>query len=385
VAIFITGCTGFLGSYVVARLLRQHDERLLLLVRSKSKLQAEQRLWHALQLHMDFDEFSGYLRRNVELFLGDITEPRCGLTPQAYERLIDASDSVIHIAASLNRRSERTCANVNLRGTLEVINLARAAHERHGLRRFSDVSTTAVAGERNRELVQEDAAIDWQRRDYDPYARTKKFCEHMVETLLPDVPTSVFRPSTVIGDSRSGATTQFDMLRALLSLARAKLLPLRPDARHDIVPADYVGQAIADIHLMHAPRHRIYHLSAGEGAETHRTLMQRMEVDGRRLPHVFVPGLEKPFGWAVNRLASTPRALGLSRPASLLKVFWPYVVFDTVFDNRRVVQELGYAPPSFVDYATPVLEFALRNGFEYPYQPWPEAAASATEVSPSPL
>ena len=35
--------------------------------------------------------------------------------------------------------------------------------------------------------VHEDTAIDWARSDYDPYARTKKFCEHMVQQLLPDV------------------------------------------------------------------------------------------------------------------------------------------------------------------------------------------------------
>jgi hypothetical protein len=58
--------------------------------------------------------------------------------------------------------------------------------------------------------------------------------------------------------------------------------------------------------------------------------------------------------------------------ASLLKVFWPYVVYDTVFDNRRVVEELGHAPKPFSEYAGPVLDFALEQGFRYPYAPWPE-------------
>jgi thioester reductase-like protein len=363
-------------------LLRAHAPRLQLLVRATSALEAEQRLWKALQLHMEFDEFEQHLRTRIELFLGDITLPGCGLAARARERLIDGCESVIHIAAALNRRSERLCTNVNLRGTLEVIQIARAAHQRKRLRRFSDVSTTAVAGERSSELVQEDSAIDWQRRDYDPYARTKKFCEHMLETLLADVPRTVFRPATVIGDSRFGATTQFDMLRALLSLARARLLPLRPEARHDIVPADYVGRAIADIHQREAPRYSIYHLSAGERSETHRELMQRLRVHGRPLPHLFLPGLEAAFGLALNTLAATPRGLGLSGSASLLRVFWPYVVFDTVFDNRRVVEELGEAPPAFSDYAPRVIDFALEHGFSYPYRPWPERALR-DEVVPS--
>jgi thioester reductase-like protein len=382
-AVFVTGATGYLGSYVVARLLQAHDTRLALLVRAKDMREAEQRLWRALQLHMPFAQFERYLRGRVDVYLGDITLPRCGLSEREYARLVAASDSIIHIAASLNRRSARLCLNVNLRGTLEVVQLARAAHVAHGLRRFSDVSTTAVAGERRHELVEEDDAIDWERRDYDPYARTKKFCEHMVETLLPDVPTTVFRPSTVIGDTRFGATTQFDMLRAVLTLARMKVLPLQPDARHDIVSADYVGNAIADIHQSPRPKHRIYHLSAGEASETHQQMMERLRIGGRALPHVFLPALETPFGRAVSALAITPRSLGVSGAASLLHVFWPYVVFDTVFDNQRVVEELGQKPVPFSEYAGPVLDFAIEHAFAYPYEAWP-TGQPAQEVVSSP-
>src|SRR5207249_11528218 len=91
------------------------------------------------------------------------------------------------------------CLNVNLRGTLEVIQLARCAQNRHGLRRYSHVSTVAVAGKRQNEIVTEDAAIDWSRSDYDPYARTKKFCEHTANQPLPDVPKTIFRPSITLG------------------------------------------------------------------------------------------------------------------------------------------------------------------------------------------
>jgi thioester reductase-like protein len=382
-SVFLTGATGYLGSYVVTRLLRAHSPRLALLVRAKNTAEAEQRLWRALQLHMPFAEFNGHLRSRIDVFLGDITEPRCGLDERSHRRLITEMESVIHVAASLNRRSARVCLNVNQRGTLNVIELARAAHERRGLRRFSDVSTTAVAGERHGEVVQEDAAIDWSRRDYDPYAFTKKFCEQMVESLLPDVPTTVFRPATVIGDTRFGATPQFDMVRAVLALARMRVLPLHPGARHDIVPADYVGRAIADIHQREAPRHRIYHLSAGTGSETHAEMMAALRIGGRPLPHLFAPALETPFGAVMGALANTPRRLGISHGASLMRVFWPYVVYDTVFDNRRVVEELGEAPQPFSRYGSAVLDYALAHDFSYPYQPWP-ATEVALEVAPSP-
>ena len=98
---------------------------------------------------------------------------------------------------------------------------------------------------------------------------------------------------------------------------------------------------------------------------------------------MFVPALESPFGWAVNALSSTPRELGVSGAASLLKVFLPYVVFDTVFDNRRVVEELGEAPLAVQRVRRRVLDFAVEHGFTYPHQPWP-AGRAAAELAPSP-
>jgi len=202
VAIFLTGSTGYIGAHVAANLLATHGASLNLLVRAKDAQDAEMRLWRAMQLHLEFPRFYEFLQASVRIFRGDLTAPLFGLSRDDYDRLVHTTDSVIHCAASLNRKSEKTCLNVNLRGTLEVIQLARRSQYYHGLRRFSDVSTVAVAGKRSNEVVTEDAAIDWNRSDYDPYARTKKFGEHMLRELLPDTPLTVFRPSIVLGDSR---------------------------------------------------------------------------------------------------------------------------------------------------------------------------------------
>jgi thioester reductase-like protein len=382
VSIFITGATGYLGSYVVQRLLEAHSERLVLLVRARSKHEAQQKLWKALQLHMPFARFYEALETRIELALGDITEPSCGLRAGTMESLKGNVTSVIHIAAALNRRSERVCQDVNLRGTLEVVKLTRALHIARPLRRFSHVSTTAVAGERNSEVVQEDESIDFARRDYDPYARTKKFCEHMVDTLLADVPVTVFRPASVIGDSRFAETTQFDMVRAVVMLARMGVIPLRPEARHDIVPASFVGKAIAELHQKEALKHRIYHLSAGLGSESSEVMMAKLKLRGRALPHLFAPALGKPFGALMDAAASTPRQWGLSGVGSMMQVFWPYVEFDTVFDNSRVVSELGEAPTPFGDYGSPVMDFAVEHDFSYPYRPWPGHVGEA-RLSPA--
>jgi len=369
VAIFLTGSTGYIGAHIAANLLRDYGASLNLLVRAKDPQQAEERLWQALQLHMDFKTFYECLQSRIRIFRGDLTEGRFALGEDDYDRLVHTTDSVIHCAASLNRKSEKSCLNVNLRGTLDVIKLAMQADHYHGLRRFSHVSTVAVAGKRQDEVVTEDRSIDWDRSDYDPYARTKKFCEHMVRQLLPEVPKTIFRPSIVLGDSRRAETTQFDMVRSFVFLAGLPVLPLRSRDRVDIVNVDFVADAVAALHVKERTEYETYHLSSGRESQTFRQITASLAAaQGRRGP-MYVPFLEKPFGRAVDLMSQRRSSIG--RGAALMKVFMPYLTFNTVFDNTRVTTELGRKPVPFSQYSYPLLKFSRDTNFSYPYQPWP--------------
>lgn len=374
-AIFLTGSTGYVGAHVAALLLEKHADKLNLLIRAKSEAEAAQRLWKSIQLHMDFPRFRDFLESRIQFFCGDLTDAKLGLEESAYRRLVETTDSVIHCAASLNRKSEKTCLNVNLRGTLEVIKVARSAADHHGLRRFSDVSTVAIAGHRQDEVVMEDTALDWNRSDYDPYARTKKFCEHMVHELLPDVPQTVFRPSIILGDSRHAETTQFDMVRAFVFLAGLPALPFRPTDQIDIVNVDFVAEAIETIHQKERPDHGIYHLSSGRDSQTFQALTDALAGARNKSGPIYLPSLEKPFTAVNNWIADNLRGTSLSAGATLLKVFLPYLTFNTVFDNTRITTELGKKPIPFSQYSYPLLKFSRAGNFTYPYQDWPVDAA----------
>jgi thioester reductase-like protein len=369
VAIFLTGSTGYIGAHVAANLLDEHGASLNVLVRARDPHEAELRLWQALQLHMDFPRFYECLQTRIRIFCGDLTEAYFGLVRDDYDRLIHTTDSIVHCAASLNRKSEKSCLNVNLRGTLEVLQLARRSHHYHGLRRFSHVSTVAVAGKRQNEVVTEDKSIDWERSDYDPYARTKKFCEHMIRQLLRDVPLTIFRPSIVLGDSRRPETTQFDMVKAFVFLAGLKVLPFRPKDKIDIINVDFVADAIATLHQMEKTQYDTYHLSSGVESQTFRELTVALAAARQKRAPIFMPVLGKPFTSAVNTLSN--RKGGIGYGASLLKVFMPYLQWNTVFDNTRVTTELGRKPVPFSQYSYPLLKFSQGSNFTYSYQDWP--------------
>ncbi len=377
-ATLLTGCTGYIGAHVASNLLADTREPLNLLVRAASDEEARSRLWHSFQLHLDFPQFESFLNERIRIFRGDLTDARFGLTEDDYRHLVRSTDSIIHCAASLNRKSEKSCLNVNLRGTLEVIQLAMRARDEHGLRRFSHVSTVAVAGHRADEVVEEDTSIDWNRSDYDPYARTKKFCEHMVRQLLPDVARTIFRPSIVLGDSRRPETNQFDMVRAFVFLAGLPALPFHATDKVDIVPVDYVADAIATLHQKEKPAHEIYHLSSGTDSETFVELTNALsKAQGKRGP-VYMPSLEGPSSKMINALAG--RAGKVGGLATLMKVFLPYLVWNTVFDNRRVVAELGRKPAPFSQYCFPLLRFSRENHFVYKYRDWPSGGPARSQA-----
>ena len=145
------------------------------------------------------------------------------------------------------------------------------------------------------------------------------------------------------------------MVRAFVFLAGLPVLPFRPTDQIDIVPVDYVADAIATLHMKTNPAHEIYHLSAGTSSETFVELTDALaKAQGKRGP-VFLPGLERPSSRMIHALAG--RAGKIGGLATLLKVFLPYLVWNTVFDNTRVSAEMGRSPAPFSQYCYPLLRF----------------------------
>jgi nucleoside-diphosphate-sugar epimerase len=151
------------------------------------------------------------------------------------------------------------------------------------------------------------------------------------------------------------------------------VLPLRPDWRVDIVSADYVGRAIVHVHQDPQPRYETYHLSSGTASLSYGEIVERLRHAGAKVPRGFLPGLTSTVSTLVDVMSQAPRGWPTTYPASLFKVFLPYLTFDTVFDNTRIVEALGEAPVPFTEYAPGLLRFAIEGRFTYPYLPYPHS------------
>ena len=158
-------------------------------------------------------------------------------------------------------------------------------------------------------------------------------------------------------------------MRSFVFLAGLPVLPLRPHDRIDIVNVDFVAGAITLLHMKRERAHDTYHLSSGNDSQTFLEITKALaQAQNARRP-LFLPILEAPFTSVVNMLANRKGRIG--RGASLMKVFLPYLTWNTVFDNTRVTSELGTKPVPFSQYSFPLLRFSREHNFAYPYQEWP--------------
>ena len=159
-------------------------------------------------------------------------------------------------------------------------------------------------------------------------------------------------------------------------MAGLPALPFRPNDKIDIVNVDFVADAIATLHQKEQPNHDTYHLSSGTSSQTFRELTTALAGAQQKRKPVSLPFTERPFSGSVKFLSKRKGPLG--HGASLLKVFMPYLVWNTVFDNTRVTSELGRRPVPFSQYSFPLLKFSRESNFSYSYQGWPATTAGGS-------
>jgi long-chain acyl-CoA synthetase len=336
-AVFLTGATGFLGMEVLARVLEAGDREVLALVRADDDAGAERRLDDVLATL--WDDPSQY-RDRVGAVRGELTQPGLGLGDRADE-VAERTHAVLHCAASISFDLPLPEARaINVDGTSRVLDFALAAQARGGLERFVHVSTAYVSG--RHEGAFRERQLDTGQSFRNTYEQTKADAEQIV-AMARELGPAIARPSIVMGESDTGWTPAFNVLywpMQAYSRGLFKELPALPSGRVDIVPVDYVADAL--VHLLDRREAGVFNLVAGRNAATVDELTTlASEYFGKPVP---------PFVDPVDPDSDDHDS-----------VYVPYFDKRVVFDDARarsVLVPAGIEVPPLREYFPKLMEYA---------------------------
>jgi nucleoside-diphosphate-sugar epimerase len=333
--IFVTGATGLLGALAVRRLLADRPEvRVVALVRDAGR-------WAAMTLGRD---------ERVTAVVGDVTLPGLGLHADARRWLAGETTAVLHLAADTTfSRTLPEARAVNTEGTRNLLELAAGWP---AVRRFAYVSTAFVAGRRTGAIAEvpgEDQGAGW----VNAYEQSKAEAERLVRAEARDW--VVLRPSTVVCDSSGdGAVTQQNAVHRALRLYYGGLASMMPSAEGsalDVVPADYVADAVAALALRRALAGETLHLCAGAGAMPLGELLDATYTEWARAEAWRKRAIPRPALTDLETYTLFERAVEDTGDARLRRVtqslshFIPQLALPKRFDTARADAFLGRAAP----------------------------------------
>src|ERR1700687_6199194 len=335
----VTGGTVFIGRRVVSQILaRSEDAEVWVLVRRESLARFE-------RLALDWGE-------RVKTLVGDLTTPDLGLTDETIAEL-RAVDHIVHCAEIYDiTADEADQRSANVEGTLAVIGLARRLDAT-----MHHVSSIAVAGSFGGEYTEDDFDVGQELPT--PYHQTKFEAELLVRST-PGLRYRVYRPGVVVGDSHTGEMDKIDGPYYFFGL-RAKLAKLPsftpvvlPDTgRTNIVPVDYVVDALTEL----------MHLDGRDGQTFHLTAPKTIGLRGIYRGVAEAAGLPRlrgslPSATATPFLKATGRAKVL-RNMAVTQLGVPAEILDVVdlaprFTSdkaREALSDSGSAVREFASYA----------------------------------
>jgi nucleoside-diphosphate-sugar epimerase len=203
VRFLLTGGTGFLGSHIAVELLRR-GHRVTLLARRDKDRRAEERVQEIL----DWFGLPASERHAIRVVEGDITQDRSGVDRALLEVLVRETDEVIHCASNtaFSERKRAAVEAVNGGGLANVLDFARASRAYF----FHHVSTAYVAGKSAGGLCPEELVAP--REFWNVYEETKCRGEHAAAAACREagLGLTIYRPSIVYGDSRTGRSRLFN-------------------------------------------------------------------------------------------------------------------------------------------------------------------------------
>ena len=246
--VLLTGCTGFLGAYLLRELMVATKARVHCLVRARSEEEAQRRLCENLR---SYDCWADDFAERLVVVPSDLSQPRLGLDPGAWDRLAQRIEAIYHSGAFVNSiLPYERLKTANVDGTVELLRLAVDAR----LKAFHHVSSDAVFdawGYHRQGVIYEDEPLAHADSLYGGgYAESKWVADKLVEAARSrGISASIYRPGVIGGDTDSGAGRLDDFFaRFVKGIVQLRICP-EIDATIDLAPADYVARTIVQLSL----------------------------------------------------------------------------------------------------------------------------------------
>lgn len=365
-SILLTGATGFLGREVLVRLL--HAGRRVLVTSRRRAQETEAELQQRLvELAQRTDP--GVSTQTLSACFGDVTDPQLALSEAGQAWMQQSSQiHIVHGAAEVRFDLPLDVMRAqNVQGTLHVLSMARQLQSEGRLHRVDHVSTTYVAGDRTDCALESDVDVGQTPRN--AYEASKLEAEVAVnEARQGGLPITVHRPSIIVGDSRSGKAASFKVLywpMKVYARGRFRTVFGRPDCPVDVVPVDYVADAL--VYLMDCPEAKggTYHLAAGPQGQA--SIASLAAVAQRVFDRKPVRYIDPDFYLRWLRPILRP-ILRRFRPevADSGAVYLPYLRGNPVFDVRQaraLLEPAGILAPAVESYFERIMGFALETNF----------------------
>lgn len=366
----LTGATGFIGQYVLERLLLL-DVPVVTIGRPKGTLSAKDRV---LSVVKDLSQRTGKDLPQPVVFTGDLTEEDLGLDDFALEWFNANCKQVLHNAASIrfhcdgDRTKDPWLSNYT--GTCNVVELCKQSD----IDAFHHVSTAYVCGTR-RDTVYE-SELDCGQGFANDYQESKVAAEKHIRSQDFLKSKTFYRPGIVVGDSRNGFTTAPDfglyhyiefnwniakMLRAATGESGPLQLPFRlqmtGEERRNLITVDWVADAI--VYLMTHPEHHneTYHLTPEHPVNSRQVIKAITDyfqfegvecVGNKEIPKSEQSDIERMF----YDFAST------------FEEYWDDEPLYDRTNTNRVLNEVLPTPPVDADCLKMLIEYPVKNCYE---------------------
>ena len=359
-AYFVTGATGFIGQFLVRKLLAR-GKPIHVLVRKGSlkKLDALRNEWGATE-------------KDVIPVVGDLAKKNLGIADADLKKLKGKVEHFFHLAAIYDlKASAEDQQAANVEGTRHAVQCAQAL----AVGCFHHVSSIAAAGLYDG-VFREDMFDEAEDLDH-PYFKTKHDSEAVVRHDCKR-PFRIYRPGFVVGDSKTGYIDKIDgpyYFFKFIQRMRKMLPPWMPmvgieGGRINIVPVDYVADAMDFLahkkgldgqcfHLTDPAPHRIGEVLNIFAKAAHAPQMT-MRVNARMFG--FIPA---PILYGLGSLSPIKRMVrAVLADLGVPKDVFQFINWPTRYDNRDTVKALkgsGITVPHLETYAAKLWDYWERN------------------------